>query len=192
VALGYRRPLDERIGGTTTAMPDPRPHEIGTPPARFRGWDSFPHDHARSRAYRWSEDGLAGICDDRQILCLALAFWNGRDAILKERICPQAEFPHRHLVEGNAHRGRMDPEYEVADTGVFDEGRYREITADYAKAAPEDVLLRVTVRNAGPDEAALDVLPTLWSNSKPKTGQIADWSGVPPGTGNSSGRFGEV
>jgi hypothetical protein len=160
-------------------------------------WDSFPHDHARSRAYRWSEDGLAGICDDRQTLCLALAFWNGRDPILKERIFgltgpegnhgedakeywfyldstpthswmrwrylyPQAEFPYSHLVEENARRGRTDTEYELADTGVFDDGRCWEITADYAKAAPEDVLLRLTVRNAGPDEASLDVLPTLW------------------------------
>src|SRR5215472_15443484 len=160
-------------------------------------WDSFQHDHARSRAYRWSEDGLAGICDDRQTLCLALAFWNGRDPILKERIFgltgpqgnhgedakeywfyldstpthswmrwrylyPQAEFPYCDLVEENRRRGRQDPEYELIATGVFAEHRYWEITADYAKADPEDVLLRVTVRNAGPDEAALDVLPTLW------------------------------
>ena len=160
-------------------------------------WNSFPHDHARSRAYRWSEDGLAGICDDRQDLCLALAFWNGRDPILKERIFgltgpqgnhgedakehwfyldstpthswmrwrylyPQAEFPYARLVEENRRRGRTDPEYELTDTGVFDEDRYWEITADFAKADPEDVLVRVTVRNAGPDEATLDVLPTLW------------------------------
>jgi hypothetical protein len=160
-------------------------------------WDSFPHDHARSRAYRWSEDGLAGICDDRQILCLALAFWNGRDPILKERIFgltgpqgnhgedakeywfyldstpthswmrwrylyPQAEFPYGDLVAENGRRGRQDPEYELVDTGVFAENRYWEITAEYAKADPEDVLLRVTVRNAGPDEASLDALPTLW------------------------------
>jgi hypothetical protein len=160
-------------------------------------WDSFPHDHARSRAYRWSEDGLAGICDDRQNLCLALAFWNGRDAILKERIFgltgsegnhgedvkeywfyldstpthswmrwrylyPQAEFPYARLVDENRRRGRLDPEYELADTGVFDDDRYWEITADYAKADPEDVLLRLTVRNAGPDAATIEVLPTLW------------------------------
>ncbi len=160
-------------------------------------WDFFPHDHARSRAYRWNEDGLGGICDDRQWLCLALAFWNGRDPILKERIFglsgpegnhgedakeywwyldstpthswlrwrymyPQAEFPYGDLVAENRRRGRDRPEYELLDTGVFDDGRYWEITAEYAKAVPEDLLLRVTVRNAGPDAAAIDVLPTLW------------------------------
>jgi hypothetical protein len=160
-------------------------------------WDSFPHDHARSRAYRWSEDGLAGVCDDRQTLCLALAFWNGRDPILKERIFglsgpegnhgedakehwfyldstpthswmrwrylyPQAEFPYAHLVEENRRRGRLEPELELADTGVFAENRYWEVTADYAKSDPEDLLLRVTVRNVGPERATLDVLPTLW------------------------------
>ena len=147
-------------------------------------WDYFPHDHARSRAYRWNEEGLAGICDDRQTLCFALAFWNGRDPILKERIfgltgsegnhgedakeCwwyedstpthswmrwrymyPQAEFPYDELVSVNRSRGRTDPEYELLDTGVFDEGRYWEITADYAKSTPEDILIRVRVRNAG-------------------------------------------
>ena len=160
-------------------------------------WDFFPHEHARSRAYRWNEDGLAGICDDRQLLCLALAFWNGRDPILKERafglsgpqgnhgedvkeywwyldstpthswmrwryMYPQAEFPYDRLVNENRRRGRDDPEYELLDTGVFDDGRYWEITADYAKAAPEDLLIRITVRNAGPDTATLHVLPTLW------------------------------
>ena len=160
-------------------------------------WQYFPHDHARSRAYRWNEDGLAGICDDRQTLCLALAFWNGNDPILKERIFglggpegnhgedakeywwfldstpthsfmrwrymyPQQAFPYDELVEANHQRGRADPEFELVDTGVFDDGRYWEITADYAKAAPEDILLRVTVRNAGPEQATIDVLPTLW------------------------------
>ncbi len=160
-------------------------------------WDYLPHDHARSRAYRWSEDGLAGICDDRQTLCLALAFWNGRDPILKERIFgltgpegnhgedakeywfyldstpthswmrwrylyPQAEFPYGQLVGENRRRGRLDPEFELVDTGVFAESRYWEVTADYAKADPEDVLLRVTVRNAGTAEETVDVLPTLW------------------------------
>ena len=160
-------------------------------------WDFFPHEHARSRAYRWNEDGLAGICDDRQLLCLALAFWNGRDPILKERafglsgpqgnhgedvkeywwyldstpthswmrwryMYPQGEFPYDRLVNENRRRGRDDPEYELLDTGVFDDGRYWEITADYAKAAPEDLLIRITVRNAGPDTATLHVLPTLW------------------------------
>jgi hypothetical protein len=165
--------------------------------ATGEAWDFFPHDHARSRAYRWNEDGLAGICDDRQTLCFALSFWNGRDPILKERIfgltgpegnhgedCkeywwyvdstpthswmrwrymyPQAEFPYARLVAENRARGRLQPEFELVDTGVFDDGRYWEITADYAKASPEDVLVRVTVRNMGPDPAAIDVLPTLW------------------------------
>jgi hypothetical protein len=160
-------------------------------------WDFFPHDHARSRAYRWNEDGLAGVCDDRQTLCLALAFWNGRDPILKERIFgltgnegnhgedakeywwyldstpthswmrwrymyPQAEFPYDRLVAENACRGRHDPEFELADTGVLDDGRYWEITADFAKATEEELLVRVSVRNAGPEAAAIDVLPTLW------------------------------
>jgi hypothetical protein len=160
-------------------------------------WAFFPHDHARSRAYRWNEDGLGGICDDRQLLCLGLAFWNGRDPILKERafglsgpegnhgedvkecwwyvdstpthswmrwryMYPQAEFPYDRLVAENHRRGRDQPEFELLDTGVFDDGRYWEITADYAKASPEDLLIRITVRNAGPDTATLDVLPTLW------------------------------
>ena len=160
-------------------------------------WSFFPHDHARSRAYRWNEDGLGGICDDRQTLCFALAFWNGRDPILKERIFgltgpegnhgedakeywwyldstpthswmrwrymyPQAEFPYERLVAENAARGFGDPELELVDTGLFDDGRYWEITADYAKASPEDMLVRISVRNAGPEAATIDVLPTLW------------------------------
>jgi hypothetical protein len=160
-------------------------------------WEFFPHDHARSRAYRWNEDGLAGVCDEEQFLCLALAFWNGRDPILKERpfglggpegnhgedvkeywwyldstpthswmrwryMYPQAEFPYERLVTENRTRGRDQPEFELLDTGIFDDGRYWEITADYAKATSEDILLRVTVRNAGPDTATLHVLPTLW------------------------------
>jgi hypothetical protein len=159
-------------------------------------WRSFPHEQARSRAYRWSEDGLGGICDIRQRLCLAFAFWNGRDPILKERIFglagpegnhgedakelwwyldstpthsfmrwryvyPQAEFPYAQLVAENARRGRHEPEYELVDTGVLDEG-YWDVAVDYAKAAPDDVCVRVTVRNAGPAEATLEVLPTLW------------------------------
>jgi hypothetical protein len=165
--------------------------------ATGEAWDFFPHDHARSRAYRWNEDGLAGICDDRQTLCLALAFWNGRDPILKERIFgltgpqgnhgedakeywwyldstpthswmrwrymyPQAEFPYSRLIDENRARGKADPEFELIDTGIFDDGRYWEITADYAKAGPEDILVRIGVRNAGPERAAIDVLPTLW------------------------------
>ena len=160
-------------------------------------WDFFPHDHARSRTYRWSEDGLAGICDDRQTLCLALAFWNGQDPILKERIFgltgsegnhgedakeywyyldstpthswmrwrylyPQAAYPYQRLLDENRARGRNDPEFELIDTGIFDDDRYWEITADYAKANPDDILIRVSVRNAGPDAAELDLIPTLW------------------------------
>jgi hypothetical protein len=160
-------------------------------------WDDFPHDHARSRAYRWNEDGLAGICDDRQWFCFALAFWNGRDPILKERLFgltgpegnhgedvkeywwyldstpthswmrwryhyPQEAFPYDDLVQVNRVRGRDDPEYELVDTGVFDEGRYWSVTADYAKAGPRDMCVLVKVENRGPEEATIHVLPTLW------------------------------
>ncbi|HZS13324.1 MAG TPA: glucosidase [Candidatus Dormibacteraeota bacterium] len=159
-------------------------------------WDSFPHDHARSRAYRWSEDGLGGICDEDQVLCLAFAFWNGRDAILKERIFgltggegnhgedakeywwyldstpthswmrwryvyAQAAFPYDALVGVNRSRTRADPEYELLDTGVLDDG-YWDIVAEYAKASPEDVCIRLMVRNAGTVRDTLHVLPTLW------------------------------
>ena len=164
-------------------------------------WEYFPHDHARSRAYRWNEDGLAGICDIGQRICLALALWNGRDPILKQRIFgltsregnhgedakeywwyvdatptsswlrwryhyPQAEFPYARLREENARRDKADREFELIDTGVFDGGRYWEVTADYAKATPRDICLRITVRNAGPDEAVLHLLPTLWFRNR--------------------------
>ena len=164
-------------------------------------WEYFPHDHARSRAFRWSEDGLAGICDIEQRMCFALAFWNGRDPILKERIFglsgnegnhsedakeywwyvdgtptaswlrwryhyPQAEFPYARLREENAKRGKADREFELLDTGVFDGDRYWQITADYAKAAPRDICLRIRVRNAGPEAAELHVLPTLWFRNR--------------------------
>ncbi len=160
-------------------------------------WEFFPHDHARSRAFRWNEDGLAGICDEQQILCFALAFWNGRDPILKERIFgltgnegnhgedakeywfyldstpthswmiwrylyPHGPLPYGELVEQNRTRSRTEPEFELLDTGVFDENRYWEITACYAKAAEDDLLVRVTVHNPGPDRAEIDLLPTLW------------------------------
>src|SRR5712692_8352372 len=160
-------------------------------------WEYFPHDHARSRAYRWNEDGMGGICDDRQILCLAFAFWNGRDPILKERhfgltgsegnhgedvkeywwyqdststhswmrwryVYPHAAFPYVQLLEENRRRGRADPEYELLDTGIFKDNRYWDITADYAKASTDDILIRLTVRNAGPEAATLEVLPTIW------------------------------
>jgi hypothetical protein len=160
-------------------------------------WSSFTHEQARSRAYRWGEDGLAGISDDRQLLCLALGLWNGRDPLLKERLfgltntegnhgedvkeCyfyldatptssylkmlykyPQAEFPYADLVATNQVRGKTDPEYELLDTGVFNDSRYFDVFVEYAKAAPEDLLMQVSVHNRGPDEAELHVLPTLW------------------------------
>src|SRR5436190_5389073 len=156
-------------------------------------WDYFPHDHARSRAYRWSEDGMAGICDDRQTFCFALALWNGKDSILKERMFglggdagnhgedvkdywwyvdstpthswmrwryhyPQAEFPYDELVAANASRGRTEPEYELVDTGVFDDGRYWAVDVDYAKAGPTDMCIRITVTNRGDEPATLHVL----------------------------------
>ena len=166
-------------------------------------WNYFPHDHARSRAYRWGEDGLAGVSDDRQRLCFALALWNGRDPILKERLFgltnsegnhgedvkeyyfyldstpthsymkwlykyPQREFPYADLVETNRRRSRQEPEYELLDTGAFVDGRYFDVYVEYAKAAPEDLCVLVTVFNRGPEPATLHVLPTLWFRN--------DWS----------------
>src|SRR5438067_1967742 len=160
-------------------------------------WDYFNHDQARSRAYRWGEDGLAGISDDKQRLCFALALWNGKDPILKERLfgltqaegnhgedvkeCyfyldstpthsymkylykyPQAGFPYGDLVETNRCRRRNEVEYELIDTGVFDEDRYFDVFVEYAKQSPEDVLIRISVHNRGPEPAELHVLPTLW------------------------------
>jgi hypothetical protein len=160
-------------------------------------WSAFSHDQARSRAYRWGEDGLAGVCDDKQRLCLALALWNEKDPLLKERLfgltnaegnhgedvkeCyfyldamptssylrmlykyPQAEYPYAELVAVNGARGMSDPEYELLDTGIFDEGRYFDVEVEYAKGAPEDILMQVTVHNRGPRDAPLHVLPTLW------------------------------
>jgi hypothetical protein len=160
-------------------------------------WTYFPHEHARSRAYRWGEDGLLGICDRESRLCFALALWNGRDPILKERLfgltgpegnhgedvkeCyfyldstpthsymkalykyPQAEFPYTRLVEENRRRGKADPELELLDTGVLDGGRYFDVFAEYAKAGPNDVLIRITAANRGPELATLHLLPTLW------------------------------
>jgi len=162
-------------------------------------WDYFPHDHARSRAYRWGEDGIAGISDDNQNLCLALAMWNGKDPILKERLFglnnaegnhgedvkeiyyyldatpthsylkmlykyPQREFPYDQLVEENARRKSQPelPEFELLDTGIFDDDRYFDVFVEYAKAGPEDILMRVTVHNRGPDEATIHLLPQLW------------------------------
>jgi hypothetical protein len=142
-------------------------------------WDYFSHDQARSRAYRWGEDGLAGISDDKQILCFALALWNGVDPIIKERVFgltnsegnhgedvkdyyPQTAFPYDHLVVTNRRRNRYELEYELIDTGIFDADRYFDVFVEYAKAAPEDILVRVTVANRGPEAATVHVLPTLW------------------------------
>ena len=160
-------------------------------------WNYFTHDQARSRAYRWGEDGLGGICDDKQRLCFALALWNERDPILKERLFgltnseanhgedvkeyyfyldstpthsymkylykyPQREYPYRDLIETNRRRSREEFEYELLDTGIFDDDRYFDVFVEYAKEGPEDVLIRITVHNRGPEAARLRVLPTLW------------------------------
>ena len=160
-------------------------------------WDYFTHDQARSRAYRWGEDGLGGLCDDKQHLCFALALWNERDAILKERLFgltnsegnhgedvkeyyfyvdstpthsymkylykyPQREYPYRDLIDTSRGRSRKEFEYELLDTGVFDQDRYFDVFVEYAKASPDDILVRITVHNRGPEPARLRVLPTLW------------------------------
>jgi hypothetical protein len=160
-------------------------------------WDYFSHDQSRSRAYRWGEDGMAGISDDKQLLCFALALWNGRDAILKERLFgltnsegnhgedvkeyyfyidstpthsymkylykyPQREFPYGDLVETNRRRTREDMEYELLDTGIFDDDRYFDVFVEYAKADAEDLLIKISVHNRGAEAAQIHVLPTLW------------------------------
>src|SRR5688572_24916398 len=160
-------------------------------------WNYFTHDQARSRAYRWGEDGLAGISDDRQRLCFALALWNGRDPILKERLFgltnsesnhgedvkeyyfyldstpthsymkylykyPQAAFPYADLVDTSRGRTRDEFEYELLETGVFDDDRYFDVFVEYAKSSPDDVLVEISIHNRGPDAATLSVLPTLW------------------------------
>jgi len=166
-------------------------------------WNYFTHDQARSRAYRWGEDGLAGISDDKQRLCFALALWNGKDPILKERLFgltnsegnhgedvkeyyfyldstpthsymkylykyPHAAFPYADLVETNRRRSKNDMEYELLDTGVFNDDRYFDVFVEYAKDGPEDILVRITAANRGPDAAELHLLPTLWFRN--------DWS----------------
>jgi hypothetical protein len=160
-------------------------------------WDYFPHDHARSRAYRWGEDGLLGICDREGRLCFALALWNGKDAILKERLfglngnegnhgedvkeCyfyvdglpthsymrsdykyPQSAFPYTQLLEENRRRTKQDREFELLDTGAFNENRYFDVSMEYAKNAPDDILIRMRIENRGPQDWTLHVLPTLW------------------------------
>jgi hypothetical protein len=169
-------------------------------------WEYLPHDHARSRAYRWGEDGIAGICDDRQRLCFAIALWNGADPILKERMFgltgnegnhgedvkeyyfyldnvpshaymkylykyPQRAFPYADLVAENRRRSRFDPEYELLDTGIFDDDRYFDVFVEYAKNGPDDILIRISAVNRGPDTATLHLLPTLWFKN--------DWSWFP-------------
>jgi hypothetical protein len=160
-------------------------------------WSYFPHDQARSRAYRWGEEGIAGISDDKSRLCFALALWNGKDPIIKERLfgltgsegnhgedvkeCyfyldstpthsymkylykyPQKAYPYSDLVDTNRRRSRNEPEYELLDTGVFNEDRYFDVFVEYAKGSPEDILIKITVANRGPQAAKLHVLPTLW------------------------------
>ena len=160
-------------------------------------WNYFTHDHAQYRAYRWGEDGLAGVSDNRQLLCFALALWNGRDPILKERLFglsngegnhgedvkeyyfyldntpthsymkylykyPQAEYPYVRIIEANRARGKQADEFELLDTGVFDEDRYFDVFVEYAKVEPEDILIQITVCNRGPEPAEIHVLPTLW------------------------------
>jgi hypothetical protein len=160
-------------------------------------WDYFTHDQARSRAYHWGEDGLAGISDDKQRLCFSLALWNGKDPILKERVFgltnseanhgedvkeyyfyldstpthsymkylykyPQNKFPYLNLIETNRSRGRLDPEYELIDTGIFNDDRYFDVLVEYAKAAPTDMLVQISIYNRGPDDSVIHVLPTLW------------------------------
>jgi hypothetical protein len=185
-------------------------------------WNYFSHDQARSRAYHWGEDGLAGISDDRQQLCFALALWNGQDPILKERLFgltnsegnhgedvkeyyfyldstpthsymkylykyPQRAYPYDELVLGNKKRGRSDKEYELLDTGVFDEDRYFDVFVEYAKESPEDILVQISVHNRGPEPAEIHVLPTLWfrnrwswghDNPRPSLQSTADGSAI--------------
>jgi len=179
--------LSERAWGTVREDYSP----YGT------AWDYFPHDHARSRAYRWNEDGIAGISDRHQKICFALALWNGRDPILKERLFgltgnegnhgedvkeyyfyldstpthsymkylykyPQQEFPYGQLVAESRQRGKLEPEFELLDTGVFDSDSYFDVVVEYAKAGVEDILVKITATNRGPEEASLNLLPTIW------------------------------
>jgi Mannosylglycerate hydrolase MGH1-like glycoside hydrolase domain len=185
-------------------------------------WNYFTHDQARSRAYRWGEDGIAGISDDKQTLCFALALWNGRDPILKERMFglsnsegnhgedvkeyyfylentpthsymkylykyPQSAYPYSDLVDTNKKRSRFEFEYELLDTGIFDEDRYFDVFIEYAKQSPEDILIQITAANRGPDPAALHLLPTLWfrntwtfapGSPKPELKQIKASDGI--------------
>jgi hypothetical protein len=187
--------------------------------AQGDAWNYLPHEHARSRAYRWGEDGIGGFCDTKQRLCLAVALWNGKDPILKERMFglsnregnhgedvkelyyyldavptysyarmlykyPQAEFPYARLVQENARRDRRQPEFEIIDTGIFDADRYFDVDIEYAKAGADDILLRLSIHNRGPDEAAIDVLPQVWFRNS--------WSWVTDGPKPSLERAGDV
>ena len=172
-------------------------------------WEYFPHDHARSRAYRWNEDGLAGISNRQQNICFSIALWNGNDPILKERLFgltgnegnhgedvkeiyyyldstpthsymkylykyPQAAFPYEQLVVENRNRTKLDREFELIDTGIFDENKYFDVLVEYAKVDVDDVLIRITVENRGESDAAINVLPTIWARND------WVWSGVSP------------
>ena len=181
-------------------------------------WDYFPHDHARSRVYRWGEDGLGGISDIKQQLCFALAMWNGKDPILKERLFglnnregnhgedvkelyyhldnlpthyymkflykyPQGAFPYENLVQENAERDKLQPEYEILDTGIFSDDRYFDVYIEYAKQDSEDIFIKIEIVNRGPEKAPITLLPTLWfynnwqyagEKNKPSISYISD------------------
>jgi hypothetical protein len=185
-------------------------------------WDYFSHDQARSRAYHWGEDGLAGISDDKQKLCFAIALWNGADPILKERLFgltnsegnhgedvkeyyfyldsspthsymkylykyPQQAYPYADLIAKNKSRSRQEMEYELLDTGIFNDDRYFDVFVEYAKRGPEDILIQITAWNRGPAAASLHILPTLWfrntwnwwpTESKPSLGVVKSDGGV--------------
>jgi hypothetical protein len=194
-------------------------------------WNYLSHDLSRSVAYRSGEDGIAGLSDDRQILCFALSMWNGLDPILKERLFgltnsegnhgedvkeyyfyldntpthsymrylykyPQHPFPYADLVETNRHRSRSDLEYELLDTGIFDDNRYFDVTVEYAKASPEDILIEISVFNRGPEAAPLHLLPTLWfrnvwANSGEDKPELSAIHGAAPAIAARSSRLGE-
>src|SRR5678815_2222929 len=183
-------------------------------------WDYFSHDQSRSRAYRWGEDGLGGLSDEKQRLCFALALWNERDPILKERLFgltnsegnhgedvkeyyfyldsapthsymkylykyPQAAFPYDHLVQTNRGRSRQEFEYELINTGVFDQDRYFDVFVEYAKESPEDILVQITVHNRGPEAADLHLLPTLWFRNRWSWGRDNPRPSLRAGAGKS-------
>src|SRR3974390_523427 len=164
-------------------------------------WNYFSHDQARSRAYRWGEDGLAGLSDDQQRLCFALALWNGKDSVLKERLfgltnsqanhgedvkeyyyyldstptpsymkylykSPHAAYPYEQLVKANQGRSRQEFEYELINTGIFNDDRYFDVFVEYAKASPEDLLVQISIHNRGPEAAEIHVLPTVWFRNR--------------------------